>query len=413
MKARGFTPILAVAEDQVAKTRASGLDAVAILPGFATIRERMGLDVGEAVRRLMSDQRQMLEHILLPSLSSCAHALDRAAADAEAVIATPFVFAAPIIAEKRGIPLISAVLQPMAMLSAYDPPSTPDFWMAKHPPVGAIGVAWNRALYTTMRMFLRRHYSRQLDAVRAEHGLPPRGAAMLLEPGGESALVLGCYSELLGSLQPDAPAHSRIVGFPFFDSHSGRPEVLSPALSEFLEDGPPPIVFTLGTFAVLGPGDFYAKAAEVARALGRRAVLLTGEAAAPRADGDIFRCGYVPHSLLFPRAAVIVHHGGVGTTGQALRAGKPQLIVPHMGDQHDHAHRIERLGVGLSLKARQFATRRAVPRINRLFDQSSYREQACRVGRIVSQERGSDSAAAAIAGLLSTPPLTDDGLICD
>jgi UDP:flavonoid glycosyltransferase YjiC (YdhE family) len=204
-----------------------------------------------------------------------------------------------------------------------------------------------------------------------------------------------------------------MVGFPFFDSHSGGPEVLGPALTEFLEEGPPPIVFTLGTFAVLGPGDFYARAAEVARALGRRAVLLTGEAAAPRADGDIFRCGYVPHSLLFPRAAVIVHHGGVGTTGQALRAGKPQLIVPHMGDQHDHAHRIERLGVGLSLKARQFAIRRAVPRINRLLDQPSYREQACRVGRIVAQERGADNAAAAIADLLSTPPPTDDGLICD
>ena len=99
-----------------------------MLPGFDTIRKRLGLSESEAVRRMMSDQRYMLEQAVLPSLSTCAHTLDALAADADAIVASTMVLAAPIVAEKRGIPLVSVMLQPMAMVSALDPPKTPDFW---------------------------------------------------------------------------------------------------------------------------------------------------------------------------------------------------------------------------------------------------------------------------------------------
>lgn len=402
---RGFAPVLAVAEDQIGKVRGAGLDAVAILPGFEAIRRRMGVDESDAVRRIMDDQREMLEQVLLPALSASTAALDLAAADAEAIIASIFMFAAPIVAEKHGTPLISVVLQPMAMLSAFDPPATPDFWMMKASPAGNLGAAWNRAVYAMMRQVLRLLYSRRIDGVRAEHGLPARGAARMLEPGSQARLVLGCYSPLLGTLPRDALPNTRIVGFPIFDSHSGAPEALDPALVAFLGEGPPPIVFTLGTFAVHGAGTFYAEAAETARRLGRRAVLLTGEKAAPARTGDIFRCAYAPHSLLFPRAAAIVHHGGVGTTGQALRAGKPQLIVPHMGDQNDHAHRIRRMGVGLSLKASRFTAGRAAPLIAALLREGAYRCRALEIGQRASLEHGADAAADAIEEALSHVPV--------
>ena len=400
LKARGFAPTLAVAEDHVAKARAAGLDAVAILPSFDSIRREMGLSHEDAVKRLMSNQREFLEQILLPSLSSCARALDQVAADAEAIIATPFVFAAPIIAEKRGIPLVIAVLQPMAMLSSHDPPSTSDFWMAKQAPVGRAGAAWNSAVYATMRLGLKYLYSQPLDTVRLEHGLAAEGAAHLLEPQRRSALVLACYANVLGPLPVDAPSQAKIVGFPFFDSQVGGQEALAPALADFLRNGPAPIVFTLGTFAVDGAGKFYERAAATARSLGVRAVLLMGQDGDDDEDGTILRCGYVPHSLLFPHASVIVHHGGVGTTGQALRAGKPQLIVPHMGDQSDHASRIERLGLGLSLKANRFTVARAAPIIRTLLRDPSFQEKADAARTVVYREHGADDAAASIAQLL-------------
>ena len=400
LKQRGFRPILAVAEDQVAKSRAAGLEAAAILPSFDAIRRGMGLSEEHAVLRLMSNQRLFLEHVLLPALSSSAQALDEIAADAKAIIATPFVFAAPIIAEKRRIPLITAVLQPMALLSSYDPPSTPDFWMAKQAPVGRIGAGWNTAVYATMRRILKHLYSRQLDAVRSEHGLSPEGAANMLEPQRKSALILGCYSKLLGPLPADAPTQTKIVGFPFFDSHQGGEEALDPVLAEFLGSGPAPVVFTLGTFAVHGAGEFYEQAAATARSLDLRAIMLTGESDRVIVNGPIVRCGYVPHSLLFPHAALIVHHGGVGTTGQAMRAGKPQLIVAHMGDQSDHAHRIERLGLGLSIKANRFTVARAVPIMRQLLRTPSFQERAQAARAFVSHENGQDVGATAIATML-------------
>jgi rhamnosyltransferase subunit B len=99
---------------------------------------------------------------------------------------------------------------------------------------------------------------------------------------------------------------------------------------------------------------------------------------------------------LFPRAAVIIHHGGVGTTGQALRAGRPQLVVPHMLDQFDNARRIARLGVGASLTAKRFTPDRARAKLSRLLEHKPYQTQAARIGAIVQTETGAQTAALAI-----------------
>ncbi len=158
-------------------------------------------------------------------------------------------------------------------------------------------------------------------------------------------------------------------------------------------------MFTLGSFAVYAPGDFYEEAAATARRLGARAVLLTGERTRLRSEGDILVRAYAPHSLLFPRAAVIVHHGGIGTTGQALRAGKPQLVVPHMGDQADNAHRVRKMGAGLILKAQHFTARRAAPMIASLLEKAQYRAEAERIGALIRPENGAEAAAIAIEKL--------------
>ena len=186
-----------------------------------------------------------------------------------------------------------------------------------------------------------------------------------------------------------------------FDSRSGRAEPLPSSLERFLTGGPPPLVFTLGTFASKGDGDFYHQSAETARRLGARAVLLTGRHSPPEQDGDIYWCDYAPHSLLFPRASAIIHHGGIGTVGQAMSAGKPQLVVPHMGDQYDHAHRVVRLGLGLSLSAVRFDADRAAPLIRRLLNDPTLALAAILMGDRMANEQGAETAAAAIETALS------------
>ena len=87
-----------------------------------------------------------------------------------------------------------------------------------------------------------------------------------------------------------------------------------------------------------------------ARALGRRAIVLSGWADLALVDGnpDCFSISEVNLQALFPRVAAVVHHGGAGTTTAAARAGAPQVIVPHRYDQYYFAERIDHLGVGVA-----------------------------------------------------------------
>ncbi len=399
LQRRGFRVVMGVPEDHVAKTRAAGLEADAVVGGFETIRARLGLSEQDAARRIMRDQSYLMDQVLMPWLTPSAEALDALAEDAVAIVGSLFVFAAPIIAATRRIPLVSVVLQPMTVFSAYAPPRTPEFRMMAHAPTGTVGRWWNRRVYGAVRTVLRRRYGPRIDALRAAHGLGRSDRALLVDTPQGTVLTLGCYSPTFAPPQPDSPPGLAVVGFPMFDSDSGGAEALDPALEALLAAGPPPLVFTLGSFAVLAPGDFYAAAVDAARALGLRAVLLTGDAGVERSGADIYVARYVPHSLLFPRARVIVHHGGMGSTGQALRAGVPQLVVPHMGDQYDNGYRVAALGVGAVLEARRFTAARAATAIAAIMG-DRHVTAARGLGERVAAEDGAEAAADAIAGAI-------------
>src|SRR6185503_8167931 len=108
-----------------------------------------------------------------------------------------------------------------------------------------------------------------------------------------------------------------------------------------------PLVFALGSSAVMVAGGFWRAAIEAARMLGRRAILITGKPAEALGTlpPSIRAFEYLPYSAAFPRAGAIVHSGGIGTLAQALAAGRPQLIVPVAFDQPDNARRTVALGI--------------------------------------------------------------------
>jgi UDP:flavonoid glycosyltransferase YjiC (YdhE family) len=282
------------------------------------------------------------------------------------------------------------------MMSPYDPPVTPDFWMLAKPPMSPTKVAWNRMELTLVRAELRRRYNGPINHVRREHGLGPlKGTPLFGGPPPEAPLVLAMWSEALAPRPADYPPNTLIAGFPVFDSDTGAPEKLDPELDAFLASGAPPIVFTLGSFAVYAPGDFYGASSAIAHELGRRAVLLTGPGPQPPSRPDMIVRAYAPHSLVFPHTSLIVHHGGVGTTGQVMRAGKPHLIVPHMGDQYDHGARITRLGLGASLDTRRYAGEGAAL-IARILADPAIAGRAAAAASKVRAENGAETAAKAI-----------------
>ena len=397
--ARGEQVCLAVPEDGVAKVRAAGLEAAAILPSYAAICARLGLSPEETAERVVDDLSFVIRHVLLPSLSDSTRALDELAAEADVIAGSIFAFAADIVAEKRRLPLAAVVLQPMALFSAWQPPSAPGFALMRHSPGSAVGRGWNHAMLTVARQVLRRQYASRIDAVRAEHGLPPSQGAPMLDFGPTTSKVLCCWSAALGPLQPDAPETAVLTGLAFFDSDSGGEEAVPPMLRAFLDAGPPPLVFTLGSFAVAAAGRFYAEAAAAARMLGQRAVLLTGMPGPACVEDDCLIMRYAPHSAVFPRAAAVIHHGGVGTTGQALRAGVAQIVVPHFGDQFDNAERLRAAGVALTIKRTAFERHHAADVIARVLASPEMRQAARAAAAIIAGEDGAATAAAHIAAL--------------
>jgi len=175
-------------------------------------------------------------------------------------------------------------------------------------------------------------------------------------------------------------------------------------VERFLEAGEPPIVFTLGTSASSAPGSFYRESLDAARAVGRRALLLVGRQdqallAEPLPAG-LLAVDYAPHQLVFPRAAAVVHHGGVGTTARALAAGRPMLVVPHAHDQPDNAHRVARLGLARVLDARRYRARRAAAHLRALLADGRYRDAGDRARAVIATERGADAACDVIEAVM-------------
>jgi len=223
--------------------------------------------------------------------------------------------------------------------------------------------------------------------------LPP-GQDPIHEGQHSPSLSLAMFSEVLGAPQPDWPASAAQSGFAYFDQ--GPQPGFPPELEEFLDAGSPPIVFTLGTAAVFSAGDFYRQSIAAAQRLGRRAVLLIGrdpanQIAEPLPEG-IIAVQYAPYSRVFPRAAAIVHQGGIGTTAQALRSGRPMLVMPHAFDQPDNADRVVRLGVGLTIPKSKYNADRAGRALGRLLNEPSFARKAAIVGERLQKEDGATVA---------------------
>lgn len=397
--AQGQQVVLAVPEDAVAKVRAAGLDAAHIMPSFATICDRLGMTEEQAAAEVMANTSFVVDEILLPALQTSAAALDELVEGADILVSSIFAFAADLVAEKHRLPLASIVLQPMTLFSAWHPPVAPRFGMMRHHPQSSFGRGWNRLFYAMMRAALRRLHAPQINAVRAAHGLAPTIAAPMLDHSSATQAVLCCWSSALSPLPPDAPSNAALVGFPFFDSENGTESELAPELASFLSEGEPPLIFTLGSFAVASAGNFYEEAALAARALNMRAVMLTGKPGPPRLDDQCLFMNYAPHSAVFPHAAAIIHHGGIGTTGQALRAGRPQLIIPHFGDQFDNAARLQAAVLALTASREEFDRTLGASTISRLLTDRAIANAANRAARKITSEDGGMEAARRIVNL--------------
>ena len=395
----GHEPVMAVPKNYVAKVENAGLKAFPVFPGFDDLSREMGISEAQFAMRLMADIDFMFGKVVLPALGESARLLDEICNGVDLIFGSPFAFAGDIIAEKRAIAFAAGVLQPGLILSAYDPIYSPQARVLKLAPQTRMGIGWNQAWIKLIKFASHARYGNAINKVRRAHGVPDSRFAPFLDPN-KVASIIAMYSEFLGGVQPDYYPNTHITGFPIFDSESGAPESLDDELEAFLQKGPPPLIFTLGSLAVHAAADFYRTSQKIAADLSQRAILLTGIGTDLTSSDNILVRSYLPHSQIFPQSSAIIHHGGIGTTGQVLRAGKPQLVVPHLGDQWDNGKRIERLGTGLMLDAKKYTYANAKDRISQILEDQAIAEKASSVGAIVAKENGAKNAAALISSLL-------------
>lgn len=306
---------------------------------FAPMAPHLDPDDKELARDLMDSRKgseKILRQIVMPNLRPMFDDLMLAVDGADMLISGEIAYAVKSVVEKTGIKWASTSLQPGTFFSAYDPFVPPTAEWLEH--LRFLGPAFHRGLFGFLRWSIG-HWYKPYREFRRELGLSEDHDPLISDKFSD-LLHLAMFSKALGAPQPDWPASTVQTGFCFYDGGTDI-QKMPEKLSEFLAAGEPPIVFTLGSAAVMDARDFFEQSGDAARRLGRRAVLLYGTYSDPpkALGGEIVGFEYAPYSQVFPRAACVVHQGGVGTTGQALRAGVPQLIVPFAHDQPDNAAR--------------------------------------------------------------------------
>jgi UDP:flavonoid glycosyltransferase YjiC (YdhE family) len=133
--------------------------------------------------------------------------------------------------------------------------------------------------------------------------------------------------------------------------------------------------------------------------------LLIGTSATWEKDTkDVLALPYIPYSHIFPKASVIIHQGGSGTTGEALRAGRPMLVVPYGWDQPDNAYRVERMGAGLHLPRSRYTVETATAALRRLLDNPRFTATSTELASHIQSENAVGSAYDAIESLLLRNP---------
>lgn len=327
--ARGHVPVVAAPPNFETWVRSLGFDFAPLgIDMQVFLAEHSDALTGNPVKMLKEMNRYFNEQIPLQ-----AQQLKAVCDNAEAVIYGGLAFAAPTVADHLRLPVLG-VLYTTCLLPS-----------SRHPPVS---IPWhglphwmNDLLWRVNRLLSDSLGLKTLNTVRASFGLPPAGhlRSHLFE---DHPLVIAA-DEVLLPADPLWQGRYPYANFIFFDD----PTPLDPELDAWLADGEPPVFVGFGSMSGGGTDRVERMIVEAVSATGRRCIVGAGWAglgAGGLPPGwRVVRDA--PHALLFPRTAAVIHHGGSGTTAQALRAGVPQVLLPLILDQFHHAHRLHLAGI--------------------------------------------------------------------
>lgn len=290
-------------------------------------------------------------------------------------IGNSLLFAARLLGETDGVPCATVHLAPSVVQSDLAPARLAPRWIKANSPAVLRRLAW----WSLDRYFYAPQFTVPLNRWRAELGLAPL-RQIFRAWIHQADLVLALFPAWFAEPQLDWPAGLALCGFPLCDH--GEHVEMSPALLSFLATGAAPVAFSPGTASV-GNQAFFQASIEACRLAGLRGILLShfpGQVSA-ELPADLIQIDYAPFGALLPRLAAFVHHGGIGSTAQALRAGVPQLICPAAYDQFDNAQRACRLGVASELLPEHYQPAAVAAALRRLTVDADVQAQ-CRLAAL-------------------------------
>ncbi len=293
---RGHDVAIATSATYGPKLTALGIPFHAVQPDYPEPAEQA------AMARKVFDPRKGPEYVVreicMPALRPSYDDLNAVCDNVGLLLSHPLTFMTRLVAEKRGIPWASSVLAPMSFVSAYDPPFDAPPAAPYLVRLRVLGPWFMQFLFNRIKGSFA-SWSAPLHALRTELGLPP-APNPVFEGQHSPDLVLALFSHFMGEAQPDWPPNTCLTGFPFFDQ-DGEAD-LSPELEQFLNAGPEPIVFTLGSSAVLDAGSFYDESLKAAKLLGRAQVVVAGRQNTAAAAAEIcsaMASSFVPMRRVF------------------------------------------------------------------------------------------------------------------
>jgi UDP:flavonoid glycosyltransferase YjiC (YdhE family) len=263
-------------------------------------------------------------------------------------------------------------------------------------PVASLGPL-NKASHQLLAKIGPAMYGGAIRAWRKEDlGLPPARGPLLVR--GRPVPMLYAYSEAIVPRPADWDANTIVTGYWFLDAPAGwQPPA---ALADFLAAGPPPVYVGFGSMFMAGGAETTRLVLQALALSGQRGVVATGWGGlttAETAPSSVYFLDAVPHDWLFPRVAAVVHHGGAGTTGAGLRAGRPTIICPLVGDQPFWGRRVADLGVGPTpISKAKLTAERLAAAITQATTDDVMPQRAAALGERLRSEHGVGRAVAFI-----------------
>jgi len=295
------------------------------------------------------------------------------------VIAHWTVLAAKIAEETAGIKLVQLHLAPCMFRSHHDTSHLGPVPMNDKLPFWYKKLVW----WIIDTVILDPYIKKDLNRFRRELGLKPVSRIMN-NWIFSSCLNAAVFSPHIAQQQPDWPMPSEVFDFLLYDGN----EQVPPEAEKFLNRGEPPIVFTFGTAFYFGKSDF-AESTKALEMLNARGIFLTSktEDLPERLPDTIGAFPFLPLGKILPSCRAIVHHGGIGTLGQALKAGVPQLIRPRAYDQFDNAYRITTRKLGSYILARQYKAENLYQKLRAMLDDTAVEANCRDVARSIDSEK--------------------------